>query len=92
MSYTAGGAESADRNRRSLVFSYTSWTLNWSTMVTPLVLGQITAPRNQSQIKIWSWFEVPTCSDGRGIRCRSAPGRCLWPSADSCSSSPHCDL
>lgn len=45
VSHTAGGAETADTERRSLVFSYTSWTLNWSTMVTTLVLGQITAPR-----------------------------------------------
>lgn len=35
---------------------------------------------------------IPTCIYGRGIQCRSAPGHCPWPSADSCSSSPHCGL
>lgn len=35
---------------------------------------------------------IPTCICGRVIQCRSAPGRYLWPWADSCSSSPHCGL
>lgn len=36
-------------------------------MVTPLVLGQVTAPRNQPQIKIWSGLRYPRVAMAEGF-------------------------